>query len=131
MPDKPAVVIRVVESDHKSASSHLPTRCPRGATLAAIADIEGRTVGEARGELCACADGGAEAWIDDVQVDSQSRGEGIARRLVAALMSDMRRRGAVEVYTLVHRSDATLAPFFRELGFRERPYACLGCSLRP
>lgn len=123
-------MIQVFESGRKTHSSHRPTPYVGGAALVAIADIGGRTVGEARAELCARADGGVEAWIDEVRVDPQSRGGGIARRLVAALMSELKRRGALEVYTLVHRSDTTLVPFFRDLGFRERPYACLGCSLR-
>jgi GNAT superfamily N-acetyltransferase len=127
MPDTAPVTISVVEGTVQSGSSHHPTRAG-GTVLAATAVVGGRTVAEARGELCACADG-AEAWIDDVHVDPDARGDGVARRVVAALMAELRRRGVVEVYTLVHRSDATLAPFFRELGFRERPYACLGCSL--
>ncbi|HET8569668.1 MAG TPA: GNAT family N-acetyltransferase [Candidatus Limnocylindria bacterium] len=124
-----SVRIRVEEREHHVGPDPRPSHCPGGRTVLASADERGRTIGEARAAICGC-EGSTDAWIEAVTVEPGWRGAGVARRLVAALLRELERRGAAEVYTLVHRSDVALAPFFREIGFRERPYACLGLALR-
>ncbi len=69
------------------------------------------------------------AWVDAFGVDLASRGHGIGRSLLAELLSRLRSIGADHVFTLVPLHDRTLAPFFRELGFRDEPITPLGREL--
>ncbi|MEX2047538.1 MAG: GNAT family N-acetyltransferase [Chloroflexota bacterium] len=69
------------------------------------------------------------AWIDAFGVDLAYRGHGIGRSILAELLSRLRSVGADHVFTLVPLHDRTMAPFFRELGFRDEPITPLGREL--
>lgn len=71
----------------------------------------------------------AAGWIDAFGVDLSQRGRGVGRELAAAFLAELRARGADHVFTLVPVHDRTLAPFFRDLGFRDEPFVCLGRDL--
>jgi ribosomal protein S18 acetylase RimI-like enzyme len=68
-------------------------------------------------------------WIDAFGVALTFRGHGLGRMLAAGLLGRFRALGARHVYTLVPVHDRAVAPFFRDLGFRDEPLACLGRDL--
>jgi L-amino acid N-acyltransferase YncA len=72
---------------------------------------------------------GAVGWVDVFGVDLAFRGRGLGRTLAAGLLERLRKLGASHVYTVVPVHDQSLDPFFRELGFRDEPLACLGRKL--
>ena len=68
-------------------------------------------------------------WIESFAVTLEWRGRGLGRALLASLLHDFRRFGAERVYTVVARHDRAMAPFLREIGFREELLLCLGRAL--
>lgn len=103
-------------------------RRPRVIALGAIDD--GRLVGYAAGEVRGgFGMPGAVAWLEAFGVEVERRGAGVGRLLVADLLERFARAGATHVYTLVAVHDQVLAPFFRQVGFRDEPLACLGRTL--
>lgn len=103
-------------------------RRPRVIALGAVED--GRVVGYAAGEVRGgFGMPGAVAWLEAFGVEVERRGAGVGRLLVADLLERFARGGATHVYTLVAVHDQVLAPFFRQVGFRDEPLACLGRAL--
>ncbi len=94
------------------------------------AEFDGRLVGYAAAEVRrSFGRASPAAWIDAFGVDLAYRGHGIGRSLLAELLSRLRSVGADHVFTLVPLHDRTMAPFFRELGFRDEPITPLGREL--
>ena len=105
-------------------------RLRRGGGVVAIGAVDdGRLVGYVTGEVRAAFGLGAAGWVDAFGVDNDWRGRGVGRSLASALLARFRDLGASRVYTLVPLHDRTLAPFFRDLGFRDEPLSCLGRAL--
>lgn len=71
----------------------------------------------------------AAGWIDSFGIDLSQRGLGVGRELAAALLAELRAAGADHVFTLVPVHDRALGPFFRDLGFRDESFVCLGKDL--
>jgi GNAT superfamily N-acetyltransferase len=94
------------------------------------AELEGRLVAYAAAEVRrSFGRATPAAWIDAFGVDLAYRGHGVGRSLLAALLARLRSLGADHVFTLVPLHDRTMAPFFRELGFRDEPITPLGREL--
>ena len=72
---------------------------------------ETRLVGFAR----AVTDGHFRAYIEDVAVHPDYQRQGIGRRLIAALLTQL-----VHIDTISLFCQAELAPFYTDLGFRQR-----------
>jgi GNAT superfamily N-acetyltransferase len=105
-------------------------RFGRSGTVILGAELEGRLVAYAAAEVRrSFGRVTAAAWIDAFGVDLAYRGHGVGRSLLAALLSRLRALGADHVFTLVPLHDRTMAPFFRELGFRDEPITPLGREL--
>ncbi|HVR88491.1 MAG TPA: GNAT family N-acetyltransferase [Candidatus Limnocylindria bacterium] len=102
-------------------------RLRSGTAVVAIgAQEDGRLVGYVAGEVRAAFGLPAAGWVEAFGVDNGWRGQGLGRSLAGALLARFRELGTSQVYTLLPLHDRTLAPFFRDLGFREEPLACLG-----
>lgn len=101
----------------------------RGAiALGAVAD--GKVVGYAAGEVRGgFGMPGPVAWLEAFGIEVERRGEGIGRTLLGDLLERFAWSGAAHVYTLVPVHDRVLAPFFRQVGFRDEPLVCLGRAL--
>lgn len=102
----------------------------RPGTIGIAAVSEGRIVGYAAGQVR----GGfgmrdAAAWVEAFGVALERRGEGVGRELMGELLRRFGQAGATHVYTLVALHDQVLGPFFRQVGFRDEPLACLGRTL--
>ncbi len=94
------------------------------------ADASGVLVGYAAGGVRGgFGQSEAAGWLEAFGVAVAWRGRGVGRELAAALLAQLRARGARKVFTLVPSDDVTLLPFLREIGFREQPLACLGRRL--
>jgi len=94
------------------------------------AEAEGRLIGYAAGAVrTAFGQARAAGWIESFAVALEWRGRGLGRALVASLLGNLRRLGAERVYTVVARHDRSMAPFLREIGFREELLLCLGRAL--
>ncbi|HEY6203716.1 MAG TPA: GNAT family N-acetyltransferase [Candidatus Limnocylindria bacterium] len=105
-------------------------RLGRSGTVALGAESDGRLVAYAAAEVRrSFGRATPAAWIDAFGVDLAYRGHGIGRTLLAELLSRLRSEGADHVFTLVPLHDRTMAPFFRELGFRDEPITPLGREL--
>lgn len=105
-------------------------RLDRTGTVIVGAELDGKLVGYAAAEVRRSFGRATPgAWIDAFGVDLAYRGHGIGRSLLTALLARLRERGADHVFTLVPVHDRTMAPFFRELGFRDEPLAPLGRDL--
>ena len=103
----------------------------RGTTIAVGAVAGGRIVGYAAGEIRGgFGMSGRTGWVEAFGIDLAHRGAGLGRGLLAELLRRFAAAGAVHAYTLVPPHDRVLAPFFRQLGFRDEPLACLGCALK-
>jgi ribosomal protein S18 acetylase RimI-like enzyme len=101
----------------------------RGANLAIGAEQDGRLVGYATGAVRTAFSLEPAGWVETFGVANAWRGRGLGRSLAAALFARFREQGATRAYTVVAAHDRALAPFFRDVGFREEPLACLGTSL--
>ena len=105
-------------------------RLGRSGTVALGAESDGKLVAYAAAEVRrSFGRATPAAWIDAFGVDLAYRGHGIGRTLLAELLSRLRSVGADHVFTLVPLHDRTMAPFFRELGFRDEPITPLGREL--
>lgn len=94
------------------------------------AEVQGTLVGYAAGEVRRSFGGPSRAgWIDAFGVDLTYRGHGVGRALLSTLLARLRAAGADHVYTLVPPHDRAMAPFFRELGFRDEAFVPLGRDL--
>lgn len=103
-------------------------RRPSAIALGAVAD--GRIVGYAAGEVRGgFGMPGPVGWLEAFGVEVERRGGGVGRTLLGELVERFAHGGATHVYTLVAVHDQVLAPFFRQVGFRDAPMACLGRAL--
>jgi ribosomal protein S18 acetylase RimI-like enzyme len=94
------------------------------------AEIDGALVGYAAGEVRRSFGRASLAgWVDAFGIDLSQRGLGIGRDLAAAFLAELRVRGADHVLTLVPLHDRALGPFFRDLGFRDEAFVCIGKEL--
>jgi GNAT superfamily N-acetyltransferase len=94
------------------------------------ATFDGKIVGYAAGEVrTGFGLPRPVAWVEAFGIDLEHRGEGLGRSLLGDLLRRSAALGAAHVYTLVPVHDRVLAPFFRQLGFRDEPLTCLGCAL--
>ena len=102
-------------------------RLTSGTGIVAIgAEENERLVGYVAGDVRAAFGRPTAGWVEAFGVDNEWRGRGLGRSLAGALLARFRELGATHVYTLLPLHDRTLAPFFRDLGFREESIACLG-----
>lgn len=101
----------------------------RGGNIAIGAQLDGRLVGYATGAVRTAFGLEPAGWVETFGVANAGRGQGLGRTLAAALFVRFRELGATHAYTLVAVHDRALAPFFRDVGFREEPLSCLGTVL--
>lgn len=103
-------------------------RRPSAIALGAVVDarVVGYAAGEVRGGF---GMPGPVAWLEAFGIDVERRGGGIGRALLGELLERFARSGATHVYTLTPVHDHVLAPFFRQVGFRDEPLSCLGRAL--
>ena len=85
----------------------------KGRIVRLVAEVSGRAVGNAQ----------LTVWdrtgeIGSVCVGEEHRRQGLARRLITALIDEARRRGLDSAEIEVHESQPAILAFYRRLGFR-------------
>lgn len=85
----------------------------RGRMIRLVAEVNGRVVGNAQLTLW-----GGEGEIASVVVAESHRRQGLARRLIAALMAEARARELSALEIGVRRDQPHLQAFYESLGFR-------------
>lgn len=99
----------------------------RRSSVVVIGAVEdGRMVGYAAGAVRPAFGLGTAGWVEAFGVDNAWRGRGLGRSLASVLFERFGALGAARIYTLLPLHDLVLAPFFRDLGFRDEPLVCLG-----
>ena len=63
---------------------------------------------------------GRRAWIEDVVVDADARGEGIGERLTEAAVDEARRRGARTIDLTSRPSREAANALYQKMGFEQR-----------
>ena len=110
--------------------AHWRQRLRRGSGTVAIgAEADGRLVGYAVGVVNAAFGLRPTGWVESFGVDNAWRGRGLGRRVALELIARFKDLGAERASTLLPLHDLALAPFFRDLGFREEGLACFGRSV--
>lgn len=95
-----------------------------------IAERSGVVIGMATAQLLAStAEGAPSALVEDVVVEVAERRHGIGRRLLAALETWARDRGATRMQLLADRENAPALRFYERTGWRATRLACLRRSL--
>lgn len=95
-----------------------------------VADQGDRVVGMCTAQiLVSTAEGGAVAWVEDVVVSPDLRGNGIGQLLLEAVNSWAKRRGVSRLQLLVDQENSPALDFYHRLDWRATRLTCL--RLRP
>jgi GNAT superfamily N-acetyltransferase len=91
-----------------------------------VAEVEGAVVGMGTAQLLvSTAEGGLVALVEDIVVDTQWRGRGIGRTLVAALEQWASLHGATRLRLLADRTNFSALDFYDRIGWRPTRMICL------
>jgi ribosomal protein S18 acetylase RimI-like enzyme len=98
-----------------------------------VCEQGGRVVGFVLGQTRSGEFGLEETsgWVERFGIDPQCRGRDLGRRMVDAMVTHFRARGATAVRTLVDRGDAGVAAFLGKVGFAASPLQTLEIRLTP
>jgi ribosomal-protein-alanine acetyltransferase len=104
-----------------TSSMKAELRGPHGYYLVAVAGdavADGATAGSIEGYAGLLApEGSDQGDIQTIAVAEPSRGRGLGRRLMEALLAEAERRGAVEVFLEVRADNAPAQHLYTSLGF--------------
>ena len=119
---------RKIVGDERAITYRDPLSFYLGAELGLsfAAEAEGKVIGFALGRLRDPDTG----WIQTVAVDPEYRRQGIATKLVEALIDRCRSKGARTVHTVVSWRDWGMLSFLRSLGFTRGEMVDLQRSLQ-
>jgi len=81
----------------------------------AVAEHAGKVIGMATAQIVvSTAEGGPVGWVEDVVVDSQERGRGVGRALLAHLIGWAQNRGLTRLQLLADRDNQPALDFYRK-----------------
>jgi GNAT superfamily N-acetyltransferase len=91
-----------------------------------VAEDDGVVIGLCSAQInISTVEGGPVAWIEDVIVKPEARGQGIGRQLLDAVDSWATRRGLTRLQLLADRQNEPALDFYRHLDWRETRLVCL------
>jgi GNAT superfamily N-acetyltransferase len=64
------------------------------------------------------AEGGPAAWVEDVVIHPEARGQGLGRRLLDAVQTWARQRGITRLQLQADRENAPALAFYHHLGWQ-------------
>jgi GNAT superfamily N-acetyltransferase len=104
---------------------------PDSRAVVMVARSADRVVGMASAQLViSTAEGAASVWIEDVVVQRNLRGQGIARLLLRELLAWARRQGATRAQLLADDSNQPALDFYRHIGWKPTQLSAWRCSLQ-
>jgi GNAT superfamily N-acetyltransferase len=91
-----------------------------------VAETDGKVVGMCSAQLLiSTAQGTPTALIEDMVVSENHRHKGIGRRLMQAIETWARSRGATRLQLLADQTNATAFSFYHKMGWRSTQLICL------
>lgn len=91
-----------------------------------VADRAGRVVGLCTAQIAiSTAAGGPVAWVEDVVISPDLRGQGLGRRLLDSVAAWAKRRGLARLQLLADRENENALAFYRHLGWQNTRLQCL------
>lgn len=94
-------------------------RSPRCALVLVARDGSGRAIGLASAQLVvSTSEGALSAWIEDVIVAGNHRGQGLGRALIKRLLTWARQQGATRAQLLVDIDNPPALAFYDRLGWQ-------------
>lgn len=91
-----------------------------------VADLADRVVGLCTAQIViSTAAGGPVAWVEDVVVCPDLRGQGVGRRLMDSVTAWAQRRGLARLQLLADRENENALAFYRRLGWQDTRLDCL------
>lgn len=91
-----------------------------------VAELNGRLVGMCSAQIViSTAEGGLAAWLEDVVVSPDLRGQGIGRLLLDAVVAWATRRGISRLQLLADGENAAALGFYRWLDWQPTRMICL------
>ena len=104
---------------------------PDDRAVVMVARSADRVVGMASAQLViSTAEGAASAWIEDVVVQRNLRGQGIARLLLRELLAWASLQGATRAQLLADNANQPALDFYRHVGWRPTQLSAWRCSLQ-
>ena len=104
---------------------------PDDRALVMVARSADRVVGMASAQLViSTAEGAASAWIEDVVVRKDLRGQGVARLLLQDLLAWAERHGATRAQLLADNANRPALDFYRHIGWQPTQLAAWRRSLQ-
>ena len=104
---------------------------PDDRAVVMVARSADRVVGMASAQLViSTAEGAPSAWIEDVVVQRNLRGQGIARLLLRELLAWARQHGATRAQLLADNANRPALDFYRHIGWRSTQLSAWRCSLQ-
>ncbi len=91
-----------------------------------VAEEEEQVVGMCTGQLTiSTAEGGPALLVEDVVINQQHRGQGLGRKLLAALAEWAADQGAQRLQLLADRNNEAGLTFYQKLGWQRTELICL------
>lgn len=91
-----------------------------------VAEADGAVVGMCTGQATiSTAEGGPALLVEDVVVEAAWRGQGLGRRLLAALADWAGEQGIARLQLLADRNNQPALDFYRRLGWQGTELICL------
>ena len=104
---------------------------PDDRAVVMVARSADRVVGMASAQLViSTAEGAASAWIEDVVVRKDLRGQGVARLLLQDLLAWAERHGATRAQLLADNANRPALDFYRHIGWQPTQLAAWRRSLQ-
>ena len=104
---------------------------PENRAVVMVARSADTVVGMASAQIVvSTAEGATSAWIEDVVVQRNLRGQGIARLLLRELLAWARRQGATRAQLLGDTANQPALDFYRHIGWRPTQLSAWRCSLQ-
>jgi GNAT superfamily N-acetyltransferase len=95
-----------------------------------VAELSNHVIGMCSAQIViSTSEGGPVAWVEDVVVNPDLRGQGIGQRLLAAVSAWAIRRGLGRMQLLADNENAAALGFYQHLGWQTTRMRCL--RLRP
>ncbi|MCX7627817.1 MAG: GNAT family N-acetyltransferase [Methylophilaceae bacterium] len=93
---------------------------PDRACLLVACDHDGDVIGMVSAQLViSTAEGGPSAWIEDMVVRKEYRGQGIGRKLLEQALAWASKKGATRAQLLVDLDNEPALGYYRHLGWQE------------